>query len=487
MAFAGPFANGALVAVDPAQPSQTITVEAAGQGATSGGLVAALQADVQNGQMSNTRARFTPYIKGARIWVVDHDAPAGVPAPRQVSSLAQSAACGGLQLNGNDFRNPAKSWGFFTVPGADGRCNTSDDAYVGVRLEMSPSAAPRSVDRPVARVTDAVGSVSGFVVARGTQIRRVDAELSGALDLFSVSGVGFEPVGVHFGRNLPGIWLFVDNGVLYGYDLGGTASTPTALATLPVGMRVDHAIGDGETGYVLLRSTDLLSPQQSTEVLKVGADLATAITMLSVPEPGGFAYSTPTRLLLRTARSLVSVPKAGGTPTVLAADDGTWSVGAAHTSDETVYVNQYQVGPRRHRVMIIEADGSRRQLLDDAAVVGVAAPPTVTLLNLGRPPLFVNQAQSIHIARGVSDGTGLEFGGSTLITYDGATRAERTTAGVLQNGVRGSVASNTSGAGTLHLGQTGLLTYVNSAGIVDLYLFDSDAAGITRLTSFLLP
>jgi hypothetical protein len=484
------YANGsqttdsrALLAVRAESPNGAITVEPAGAALRI--FTQAIEATVAGGQVSNARERYSFYLKGGRAWRVDHRVTGTAPVPAMVSTLTPAQLCGSggrpqsdYLADSNDYADPSKSWGFFKAPGPDGACDTGDDVNLAVQAGMSATDAPRSVSTVLAGVHGANGAITGFIVRSGNQVQRLDANLANPSNLFTLTGTGFQNHGVSYGSTLPGIWLFSDNGRLWGYNLGGNAGAATQLAALAAGEDSVQIASDGADAYALI------STATASRVLKLTESLtSTAVLSLS-----GRAYSvesTPTRLVFLVQQgagvSVGTVPKAGGTLAVVAAtsqDD--WTTSGLYTSGENIYFQQTKnlgtLNSTEMRVNIVSSDGSNLQTLSATGILGAAGATSVPYFSEGR--LWY----AIHLVGGLTIGQG--FSGGTLRTVEGATRNALVTNGVLESPVPSLGYSFTP-----HYGVPALISLTPwVVGIdnppIDLYHFDSDAVGVTRITNF---
>ena len=495
LASAGPmvegtitFANGvqttqtqALLAVNSAAPGNgAVTIEPAGQALPL--FFGALEASVSNGQISNLRSRLGAYFKGGRLYRVDQVVTnATVPTPQLMSSLAASAVCGQsgypsqtFFAEGNDFANPLRSWLFLQGPGADAQCGTPDDNSRAVRFDMAATDTALTIGEPQAEILGADGGFTGLVVRSGNQMQRLDANLGNATDLFSIANVGYSNLGVSFGSAAPGIWLFIDDGKLWGVRLSAPA-TRVELATLAAGEANSPALAaDGSSVFIGL------SGASSARVLRVTEALVTS-TVATLGSPLRQLALTPTRLVAltnATPATLLSLPKAGGATTTLSVFGAGVNVGLMLASGENVYVSTYQFGATGSSVstLIVGADGSNPVTLANTEIKrGIA--PAVQLLSNGFDTTY-----AVVLADGVTSiGSNA---GATLRVVDGATRNTLVTYGSLPASPDGVLSFGT--IDPLQYGLSGLWSFfsTSTAAISDLYYFKSDSAGLIQVTNF---
>ena len=497
LASAGPlvlgtitFANGdqsvptqAVLAVNTAAPGGgAVTVEPAGQ--TRFLFSNVIEGTINGNQVSNLRSRLGTYLKGGRLYKVDQVVANGtLPAPQLVSALATTQVCGDggiptspTYANGNDFANPQGSWLFFRGPGADMLCNTADDNYWAVRLDMVATDLARTLPgEPQIDILAANGAFAGVVLRDGNQMRRTDADINNANTLlFSIDAASYTNLGRSFGSSLTGFWLFIEGGKLWGVNLA-TPATRVELATLAAGESTSPAIvSDGGSAFVGL------STATGARVLRVNESLTNTTTVATLNQPLANMALSLTRLVMLTQGSpanLLSVEKAGGPTTPLNSLGAGVIPGVLLGSGENVYMAQYQFGATGASVstLVIGADGSNPVTLANTDIKrGVA--PTIQSLAVG-----LNNTYEVLLADGVTSLT--SNAGATLRAVNGATRGTLVTYGSLPASPDGTVYAITTDP--LQYGQRGLFAFTDAtSGIGDLYYFKSDAAGLIRATNF---
>ncbi|HEX7441647.1 MAG TPA: hypothetical protein VF319_16290, partial [Caldimonas sp.] len=495
LASAGPvdlgtitFANGAqniatqaLLGVNTAAPgSGAVTMEPVGQ--TSFLFNRAIEGTITGSQVSNLRTRLGMYFKGGRLYKVDQVVANGtVPAPQLVSALATTQVCGDsgiasqpIYANGNDLANPQGGWMFLRGPGADLLCDTADDNYWAVRLDMVATDLARTLPgEPQVDILAANGAYAGVVVRDGNQMRRTDAAINNANTLlFTVDAASYSNLGRTFGSSLPGFWMFTEGGKLWGVNLA-TPATRVALATLGAGESVFPVIAsDGGSAFVGL------STSTSARVLRVNESLTNTTTVATLNQQLANMALTLTRLVLQTQGSsaqLLSVEKAGGPTTPLTTFGAGVIPGALLTAGENVYMAQYQFGTTGSSIstLVVGGDGSNPVTLANTDIKRGVAPAVSLTIGL-------NNTYAVVLADGV---TGLTSNaGATLRAVNGATRATLVTYGSLPASPDGVITGITTDP--LQYGQSGLFLFSDlTTGIGSLYYFKSDAAGLIRVTN----
>lgn len=498
LASAGPtvlasitFANGvqdvptqALLAVNAAAPgSGALTLEPVGQ--TRFLFSGAIEGTVNAGQVSNLRSRIGTYFKGGRLYKIDQVVANGAaPAPQVVSALLTTQVCGesGIAASptyarGNDLSNPPVGWVFLRGPGADALCDTADDNYWAVRLDMVGTDLARTLPgEPQVDISTANGGFAGVVLRVGNQMRRTDADINNANTvLFNIDSASYTNLGRAFGSSMPGIWLFIEGGKLWGVNLAAPA-TRTELATLAAGETVSPVIAtDGASAFVGL------STSTSARVLRVNENLSNTITVASLNQPLANLALSLTRVVMQTQGSpaqLLSVAKAGGATTTLLSLGAGVIAGPLLAAGENVYLAQYQFGANGASVstFIVGTDGANPVTLTNTDIKRPVAAATLALA------AGTDSTYAVVLADGVASVA--SNAGATLRAVNGATRATLVTYGSLPTSPDGVVAGITGDP--LQYGQAGLFTFIGTAsGDGDLYFFKSDAAGLIRVTNFI--
>jgi hypothetical protein len=485
------FANGtqalptqAVVAVNAAAPGNgAVTVEPAGL--TRFLFSSVIEGTVNGSQVSNLHSRLGTYFKGGRLYKVDQVVANGtLPTPQLVSALTTTQVCGDSGIpssptyaNGNDLANPSGSWQFLRGPGADGFCNTADDNFWAVRLDMLATDLARTLPgEPQVDIVAANGAFAGVVVRDGNQMRVTDSAAINNVNtlLFTIDATSYTNLGRTFGSSLPGFWLFIEGGKLWGVNLA-TPATRVELATLAAGESSSPTIvSDGGSVFVGL------STSTSARVLRVNESLTNTTTVATLNQPLVNTALTLTRLVMQTQGSpanLLSVEKAGG-PTIPLISFGAGVIpGVLLTSGENVYMSQYQFGATGAAVstLVIGGDGSNPVTLANTDIKRGVAPATQSMA------VGLNNTFAVILADGVTSLT--SNAGATLRAVNGATRSTIVTYGSVPTSPDGPVYAATTDP--LQYGQSGLLTFIDiTSGFGDLYCFKSDAAGLIRVTNF---
>jgi len=481
------FANGAqtfdaaaLVALNTANPGGgLVTLEQAGRASRVDTPV--LQADVVNSRASDVRVRFTLYFKDGRLYRIDQ-AAAGTPLPQLVSSLTSGEVCGtdgkadsaGLFGAIDHFADPTLAWVALRAPGADGQCNTADDRYRAVRMNMAAGDAAPTVGEPLAPVYGSDGALQGLIVREGNLVRRLDGNLANASDLFTLSGGTFSHSAQPFGANAPGVWVFRDGNQVFGYELAG-GGAPVPLATLSAQEQAGQwsIVADGDEAFLALPGVG------STRLLRITRPLAASPVGTAAFEVNGL-HLTPTRLVLSAANGIHAVARSGGTPQLLVGNPSGVLTSTYTTGGENVYYSRITVGTSlEFAIGIIASDGSAAQVIANAFPAGFLAPPTLPSNGIDSRPYAIIIAEGINAEGGA--------GGATLRAIEAATRNPLVTYGTLPaTPAQGFVIQDPFTA--FHWGQSGFFVWQNASAAaanraIDLFFFDSDQPGLQRLSS----
>lgn len=474
-----PINRYALTAVDPLNTATLITVEPAGTWAdVNGGRW--VEGRLSAGGWTELRTRFRAYVKGDRFYKLDQVSNAGAPVGQPWTTLTVAQVCRNFQyLNAGSTwtqSNLDASLGYLIVrtPGPDATCGTDDDVARALRLNMNGTDTALTVDEPLTPITDASNSVVAFLTRSGTQVRRVDANFANGSNAFTLQTAASPQVLGVFGSAAPGTMLFLDGNQVFAYRLNGSAA-PAPLLTLAVGETLKLLGRDYNEMFLAVTGTG------TTRILRIGETLDTAQIGTTTETLVSAAFST-TRIVLKAANALFTVPKSGGTVTLLLAADAGWTLGVPWVSSEKVFIQTLKTSiPLGFGVHVINADGSSAQRTDNAQLfTAFARDPQPTLWSAD---LWSAIYGTVVIAENIS--TVPYLAGATLRAYDGATHAPLAIYGTLP-----SAPSNFGAFLTDNNRQRGYPTLMqgyetSGYGLsqLDIFLFNSGSPGLTRLTN----
>ena len=475
------FSSEHLVVVDPASPTTPVAVEAAGWWQR----VAQIEEgviDSASGTVDGLGVRFLIYLKDDRVRRLDLRRGSWPPVSAETSSLTTTQMCNAYPTAIPDRRSAQRSLLLFKIAGPDQVYSTSDDRQVAVRLDMTSAEAPVAVTGEMLdalRGTD--GAIAGFLVRDGNQILRVDAGLANPVELFAVSTTDFELLhALDLAQVLQGNMLYRDGAAIRAYNIlaGGV---PVTLMTLDADDYVGSAHGaDASAVYLAVSNRQFDAGRLIRVTASLTADvLATAsisiIEVLVSPtrviylagSPGyPWDYGDPTY-------EYRSVPKSGGTPITLVSDPFN-VIGGAVLAGENLWVDGFthQSAPMRNWINVVRSDGVAFPQLPHARIVGITH---------ANPMPLVPDGSTVHSITIAHDA----LLSATLGSYEGATRAQLFEYGSLPPDSFRSIYRAESP-------QTGLpgLLMVQAASSgggpapLDVFYYQSDAAGLTQVTSF---
>jgi hypothetical protein len=486
-AGASQFSSGHLVVVDPASPTTPVAVEAAGWWQ----LVARFEEGVIDstaGTVGNLGARFLVYQKNGRVHRLDLRRGSWPPMSVETSSLTAAQTCNAHPKAIPDRRSAERSQLLFTTPGPDQICKTADDRQVAVRLDMTAADAPVAVTGEVIdALRSADGEITGFLVRDGNRIQRVDLTFANPVELFTVSTSDFELAHpLDLAQVLQGRSVFRDGTAIRAYDFVAGGAPVTLLTLDNADSYVSAHAADSSAVYFAISSRQF----DHGRLIRVNASLTTdvlASESVSIIE----IFVSPTRVVYGagspgypwdygiTTFDYRSVPKSGGTPITLASDPANVIIGAV-LAGENVWVGAltHESAPMKNWVNVVRSDGADSQQLPHASIVSVTQSNPV--------PLLPGQStvHSITIAHDLS-ASAAPFSSAMLRGYDGTTRAQLFEYGSLSAGSLLSIFAS----GSPQTGLTSLLTAqaASSGGVaapLDVFYYQSDAAGVTRVTAF---
>jgi hypothetical protein len=264
-----------------------------------------------------------------------------------------------------------------------------------------------------------------------------------------------------------------------------TTATPLGLPVMLASTNHQAIAVDGASMYVAL-GTRLFRINQDKTATQI-ASTGTGIVEVSV---------TPTRVVFRTATTLSSVPKSGGTITNLVPSLGSPDLFAGVnrngaidpttgssslwqrsflTAGENVYYGTVNgTSPNTYGVRVIASDGTAPQVTNGARIVSwVESPALPWVGNTG--------AHTIYVAENESTGI---FAGSPVSAYDPATRAKRFVVGNFPSFV--TLSTFNDPVAPIVFGQHGLIRAMTASltgGLsFNLFVFKSDTNGLTQAT-----
>jgi hypothetical protein len=459
-----PFGYGSLVnnqiafGAVPAAGGTAVPLHPAGQGELAGMLV---QGQISNGLASNFYVRSLLFWKNGTLIRRDLSGPNGLPPEARLSTITSANACGlngggdDVQM-GNDAVDAMLSWLIVHKQGADGACNTGDDQYFAVRANMSAADAPLQVSRPVAPIHSAQGALTGWLVRTGLQMQRVNADFSGAVNLFTLPDDDAEFMS---GSELSNTAVFSAGDGVYAVDL--TAAAPAAITRLAT-LAADETLSELEQ----VNQRDIVFAvhgTSQTRLLRYTLATRTTQPIGTVNGMGDIVIVTPTRVLARNAQSgLLSFPIGGGAPVEIPGAASLMGSLFTHAGGERIW---HEVNGS---VVSVNSDGTGAQTIAGSRLAGCVLKPQTAIWSTWP------ECDAVMVVTG-----------SALRSHDAQSGAARITYGNVQvpNAQLNSFFYFSS---LTAWGQAGILTQVvsnadNSQATMLSYLLKTDQAGLTQV------
>jgi hypothetical protein len=275
--------------------------------------------DFANGKATNRRPRLYAWFQNNHwSWV---DLRSGTsPTPTAFSAETHTPCGGFIDFLADDFSNPHNGVLFYETAGADGICYNADDEEHVVRLGDSVTTAPVNLGNSTAfrQIYNSDGSLNGFVIATGTDLRWYDASLTHS-SIVASNIYDVRPAG-SFVRTSSAYIAYLDNSkteFVVNVGLNGTVSLP--LLQVPNAKFSGGGLSDENALYVPVGqlSSNSPSPTYLYSVIRVPYDTQQHPTTIVPTQAGGI------RLVGVTANKIVGV-STGISPNAIwaAAKDG---------------------------------------------------------------------------------------------------------------------------------------------------------------------
>ena len=302
----GDFAYGAI----PEAGGSAVSFVPAGQGTLNAMLV---QGQISNNTISDMHIHGVLYWKNNQLFRRDLAGANGLPAEMQISNVTGTGVCNkdmggsvGAVSTGGDFTNASKWWKIVQKQGNDNQCDTSDDRFFAVRVDMAATEAPLEVPRPVASIMSPQGVLTGWLVRNGQLMQRTSANFTNPVTLFTLPADDLE---FEMDAGFDSTWVFTSGDKVYAVDL--SAAAPAALTPIVT-------LAQGETmfnsTYVVEKSLFVtISNGTTTRVVRYALTTKAVTAVGSVPGTSSIAAVTPTRVIMYGALgNLLALPVGGG-------------------------------------------------------------------------------------------------------------------------------------------------------------------------------
>ncbi|MEW8304087.1 MAG: hypothetical protein AB2724_13890 [Candidatus Thiodiazotropha sp.] len=264
------FYTGSLIAVNPANPTNPITVEAGDEIVGGNGLIRYFHSGrIDNN--TNTITDFTPdslvYAKTDGHFYKISVNQSGSLTPVQISSettAGQICSISGVGIAAlqsvNDLTDINQSQLVYSFPGADGDCSTnSDNIWKMIRLGMSSSDSPIDALSPIIWLWDNDNSIGGWLVNDNGNLKRCDQNFincgNGIAQVRNARVIPGSPFPVFGGALGLNNHLLEIDGQLFVYN-GDTNTLSDAIFAIPEGEYFSGYTTD--ENYIYLASFSML-------------------------------------------------------------------------------------------------------------------------------------------------------------------------------------------------------------------------------------
>lgn len=463
--------DGTLHALDPANPTNPITVDTGLSSVVYVGLLAGTYTGSTK-TLSNLHPHRVIYPKDGKLYQVsafknDSRAPVQISSETRAWTFGANCPFSDLIQIYADWANPSQSYVQYTDVGQDGVCDTGDEVSSKlVRLDMSSSTPP--IISPVSIIgplrSPATGAIIGWLGWNGTTLQRLDANLQNPVTVLSnVTDVTPIIVGDFTGLQYVApthLFLAISKKVR-AYDVQN-GNLSGELCTFLDTTGIANFFPD--ENFLYIAEGGLVSRERLWRVPKDGSEACTLLADLRTSSARFNAqlHVTDTRVLLSGLGSISSIPKAGGTMTTLV--DPIGSIGQVNVSGRNVFYGSQVIDPFTGAVSpsagSLREDGTEPINYPNTQLTTMALPTGTFRSNLteGRPQDLVRKL--VLVDRTIPSTP-------TLKAIDGTTR-DLVTLGTLSSGLEGFFVF---GLEDTVLGSFGV---PSSPSDTDVYFMDAD-------------
>ena len=416
---------GILNAVDPANPTSPIVVEAGADAIM--GSIRTFRSGAYNGAMrtlTDLHPHALIYAKTDGRFYRVSALKSGSLAPVQVSSenaadqVCITNANGGILLDGStvitDFANPENSRYAYSLPGIDSVCGTGDDEWKMVRLGMSASDAPVTAKPPITALTDAgTGAVSGWVVNDAGALKNCDANFNNcSAPVVSIANSADLRLNIDVMNKR---YLMEIDDQLFVYNAATTTLSPP-LFTIPGGTSIGSRTANESTFYFVYDTWIYHAPLGGSAAATVLVTEADPITTIDL---------STNKVIYQVGSYIKAVDNTGGMASTLTSAANGENVYFSVAGDYIYYsISSGLPIPNSVIAGMVNENGGNRAEFANAAWVGSGFSSSVDLsqaISLFDEPKIVILAET----------SGNGFSGATLKSFDAATGVEGVTLGTL--------------------------------------------------------
>ena len=419
--LAGPTAGGSVVLVDPAHPATAVF-----EVTNPSGLHHVVLTDatfVSPTTIADRHDRWLVFRSGNALFRVSL-LKSDIPLPVQLSS--ESNADQMCRVVSAVWTSSHGDRIVYELSGADGNCDTAEDNdYRMVRLDMGPTDPPVPAKLVVTPI-DTLETFLGWLAIDGKELKRYDPDFA---EVQTVTGFSTRAVAVTSGDVYgTAVLLRVDDS-LRAYHL---ASGALSASLHTFGNEFFFSLQDATSTYVF-DVADAAQVGGTSRILRVPSDGSAAATPL-ITETGVVVLANLTanriayQLATGSGSSIKTVPKAGGSTTLLDQAAGGDTLVLWQARDLSVYYNKSAVSGAARAVTVNE-DGSSRVEAANALWVGFTRAITcdIATTDLCSIPDKLLRAEGPGL-------TTISLGGAALNSYAAGTNEFVATLGTLPQG-----------------------------------------------------
>jgi hypothetical protein len=323
--------------------------------------------------LSNVHARILLAWSNQRLMRQDLVASEGIPTSTQVSSISASDVCSwssSVHVDGDDTVNAYMSWRIFRSAGTDAKCDTNDDNFLAVRMNMGPADRPITVPEPISAIHGPSNELIGWLVRNGRTVSRVNANFENPVEMFSLPA---DDITFSYPPPFqPNTFFFVSGGALYAWDAASPKAGVPTLVTRLVDEHVTSFVAiDPRDVFILIRGRGTFARIvrfnfPSKNVIQLGTlgneDIPSAASLY-------FLSLTPTRVVITGNGEIATFDRAtNGQSRVDIRPPNFSAVGAVRviTAGEKIWLSYLD----SRLVLIINSDGSEPRVLNNAIMAG---------------------------------------------------------------------------------------------------------------------
>lgn len=360
------FHQSPLSAVDPASPSAPIAIEPTGTSNVTA-IEHAKYRPAPFYRLYDRHYRTIMYRKSASgtLWKVNA-LKSGSLNPAQVSNETAATVALCTTKAEPDYADANNAEFVYRLAGVDNTCNNSDDVWKMVKVGMSATDVPYAALEPLTAVHDSVtGAISGWLALNGSSLNAYDANFANPTLISTFTTKPSVLATAPDGR----VVLHIDN-QLRVYD---PQATPPALsASLGTVAGIQNARRDTTHVYF----------DDGASLYRLPLDGSAAVSLVQTGTGAVWVIAlTDNRLVYWDDNAVTSVPKAGGSPVVIAIS-ASESISPIGTSGTKLYFHGYRydssVNDWRSTAHIVEEDGTGDVSIADAAWFSWTEPSSVS-------------------------------------------------------------------------------------------------------------